>query len=172
MPRAAVLAILIFTLPAIPLRGQTLDEINQQSAKLEADLKKTLESSSNGARALLALIDHYYQHGRVFGLVRNARKFVAAQSGHPRHKEVMVNLVNGLYITSRHDDLITAARQFLGNYGDTPEAAQKNSHSLFWIYKSRERCGVCRRSGRSRPRGRDDRATPLHDQPDPSHGRV
>ena len=123
MPRAAVLAILIFTLPAIPLRGQTLDEINQQSAKLEADLKKTLESSSNGARALLALIDHYYQHGRVFGLVRNARKFVAAQSGHPRHKEVMVNLVNGLYITSRHDDLITAARQFLGKNGDTPEAA-------------------------------------------------
>ncbi len=108
---------------AAPAPAQTAEEINRQSAQLEADLKKTLETSPNGAKALLALVDHYYQHGRVFGLVRSARKFAAAQPSHPRHKEVMVKLVDGLLITSRHEELLSAARQFLGKYGDTPEAA-------------------------------------------------
>ncbi len=124
------------------------DTLNRQSAQLEANLKKTLETSSNGAKALLALVDHYHEHGRVFGLVRNARKFATAQPGHPRHKEVMVKLIDGLLITARHKELITAVRQFLTRYAASPEAAgvERRLADTFEVMGRREDAAAAYRS--------------------------
>ena len=83
MSRPSILLALILALLPALAQAAPDDEINRASAQLEADLKKTLETSPNGAKALLALVDHYYQHGRVFGLVRNARKFAHHARGNP-----------------------------------------------------------------------------------------
>ena len=148
----ALLLILLLGSTVLSAQPDRADTLNRQSAQLEANLKKTLESSSNGAKALLALVDHYHEHGRVFGLVRNARKFATAQPGHPRHKEVMIKLIDGLLITARHKELITAVRQFLTRYATSPEAAgvERRLADTFEVMGRREDAAAAYRSISSR----------------------
>ena len=83
-------------LVAMPLSSQETEptKSEQRAADLEAKLRQTLESSDEGARVLLELIDLYYEEGQIFGLVRSGKIFATAQAGHPRHEEVMGKLID------------------------------------------------------------------------------
>jgi TolA-binding protein len=85
----------------------------KDTATLEARLKETAETSEAGAGMMLELIDLYEKDGQVFGLIRTASKFARAQREHPRRAEVTLKLIDGYAATARHEDVITAARQFL-----------------------------------------------------------
>ena len=95
----------------------------QRAADLEAKLRQTLETSDEGARVLLELIDLYYDQGQVFGLVRAARTFANVQAGHPRHEEVMGKLMEGLLVASRNREIKSTGLQFLERYPDSKRAA-------------------------------------------------
>jgi hypothetical protein len=100
------------------------DQINQQAADLEARLSKSLETSPEAAAAMLDLIDLYYKHGRVYGLVRTARKFINAHPQHPKHREVMLKLLDGEVVNSRNEDILSTCRQFLLRYPKDGESQQ------------------------------------------------
>ncbi len=99
-------------------------EAEKKAADLEAKLRQTLESSDEGARVLLELVDLYYAEGQVFGLVRSGKTFVTAQVGHPRHEEVMGKLIDGLAVASRNGDLKATILQFLDRYPKSKKAAE------------------------------------------------
>ena len=44
--------------------------IDKKAAELEAQLNKSLDTSPEGAKVMIELVDLYYNEGRVFGLVR------------------------------------------------------------------------------------------------------
>lgn len=94
----------------------------QRAADLEAKLRQTLETSDQGARVLLELIDLYYEQGQVFGLVRAGRTFVNVQPGHPRHEEVMGKLMEGLMVASRNREIKSTGLQFLERYPESKRA--------------------------------------------------
>jgi len=87
--------------------------IDKKATALEAQLNKSLDTSQEGAKVMIELVDLYYNEGRVFGLVRVAERFVKAQSRHDQHRQIMLKLVNGLEIMGRRDELITIGRQYL-----------------------------------------------------------
>ncbi|MGY8643461.1 MAG: tetratricopeptide repeat protein [Verrucomicrobiales bacterium] len=96
----------------------------KKAADLEAKLRQTLESSEEGARVLLELVDLYYVEGQVFGLVRSGKTFVTVQVGHPRHEEIMGKLIDGLAIASRNSDLKANILQFVDRYPNSKRAAE------------------------------------------------
>ncbi|MEM7010027.1 MAG: hypothetical protein AAF585_00965, partial [Verrucomicrobiota bacterium] len=96
----------------------------KRAADLEAKLRQTLESSPEGARIILELVDLYYAEGQVFGLVRSARQFVNAHIGHPRHEEVMWKLMEGLMIASRSNEIKATGLQFLDRYPNSKHVAE------------------------------------------------
>jgi TolA-binding protein len=102
----------------------TLSPSQQKAADLEAKLRQTLESSEEGAKIMLELIDLYHGEGRVFGLVRAGRTFVNAQAGHPKHEDVMWKLFEGLMVTSRNDEIRSTGLQFVERYPNSPKAAE------------------------------------------------
>ncbi len=99
---------LLFLL-ALPAAGDPA----ARAVELEARLKETAEASPAGAALMLELVDHYWQDGQVFGLIRTAGKFARTQTDHPRRAEVMLKLIDGYAATARHDDVIVTGRQFL-----------------------------------------------------------
>ncbi len=99
-----------------------LSAIDKKATALEAQLNKSLDTSVEGAKVMIELVDLYYGEGRVFGLVRVAERFVKAQSRHDQHREVMLKLVDGLEVMGRRDELITIGRQYLTRYPDSTEA--------------------------------------------------
>lgn len=94
------------------------DAASEQTSRLEAELGKVRDASPEAAELMLQLVDLYHQHGRVFGLVRGAQQFVNLQAAHPRHKEVMLKLIDGLVATSRNKETTAMCRQFLERYAD------------------------------------------------------
>lgn len=106
--------------PATP----ELSPSQQKAADLEAKLRQTLESSEEGAKIMLELVDLYHSEGRVFGLVRAGRTFVNAQAGHPKHEEVMWKLFEGLMVTSRNDEIRSTGLQFVERYPNSPKATE------------------------------------------------
>ncbi len=69
----------------IPLLSMAADKtepsaIDKKATALEAQLNKSLDTSPEGAKVMIELVDLYYNEGRVFGLVRVAERFVKAQS--------------------------------------------------------------------------------------------
>lgn len=87
-------------------------------ASLEAKLAQTVDTTPEGATALLDLIDFHRAQALIPGLTRHAKRFTDAHVGHARHAEVLALLVQGLRISSRHNELIAAARQFIERYPD------------------------------------------------------
>jgi hypothetical protein len=113
-----------------PLSGQEakIDPVSQQAADLEAQVRKLDTSSVEGANALLELVDLYHGNARGFGLVRAGKTFVKAHRDHPRHKDVMLKLLDGHLILSRNEDIVSTARQFLEFYAKDGSAAQVARH--------------------------------------------
>ena len=107
---------------------------DQLAADLEAKLRQTLESSDEGARIMLELVDHYYDRGQAFGLLRSARSFVNAQPGHARHQEVMWKLMQGLMVTSRNSEIKSNGLQFLERYPKSPKIAEVE-HALATVFE-------------------------------------
>ena len=88
-------------------------------------LGQSLDSSDQAGRIMLQLIDLYHSEGHLFGLIRTGRRFSNAQPTHPRHKEVMKKLIEGLVIASRPEEAQSAIRQFLARYGgESSDAAE------------------------------------------------
>ncbi|MDG2212442.1 MAG: hypothetical protein P8M70_01315, partial [Verrucomicrobiota bacterium] len=85
--------------------------IDIKATALEAQLNKSLDTSPEGAKVMIELVDLYYNEGRVFGLVRVAERFVKSQSRHGMHPQVMLKLLDGLEVMGRRDELITIGRQ-------------------------------------------------------------
>ncbi|MFO0802478.1 MAG: tetratricopeptide repeat protein [Gemmataceae bacterium] len=107
--------------PAVP-EGE-IDAVGKAAAALEAQLAKTASSTKEGAELQLKLIDLYHENGRPFGLVRTATSFVGLHSTHPRHKDAMLKLIDGLLVTGRNKELIATGRQFLQRHPADPAAA-------------------------------------------------
>jgi TolA-binding protein len=96
--------------------GGDVDPVTKQATQLESQLTKTRSTTAEAAEVMLKLIDLYHENGRVFGLVRVGQSFVALHTTHPRHKDAMVKLMDGLRVTGRNKELIATARQFLVRY--------------------------------------------------------
>ena len=105
-----------------------LSPLDQKIADLEARLNQTLDTSPEAAFTMLELIDIYYKEGRAFGLVSTGRRFINAQPEHPRHKEVMLKLIDGFLVAARNQDVISLTRQFAALYPDADETAEVQRH--------------------------------------------
>lgn len=101
--------------------SKQLDAVSREAAKLEADLNKFKDTSPEAAELLVKLVDMYHQHGRVFGLIRAGQRFAAAHPNDPRHQAVMLKLIDGLEVMSRHKELTVSIRQFLQKYPQAPQ---------------------------------------------------
>ena len=123
-------ALILCTAWVFHLFGQEakIDPVSQKAADLEAQVRKLDTSSVEGANALLELVDLYHGNARGFGLVRAGKTFVKAHRDHPRHKEVMLKLLDGQLILSRNEDIVSTSRQFLEFYGKDRAAAQVARH--------------------------------------------
>ncbi|MBL68557.1 MAG: hypothetical protein CMO74_08955 [Verrucomicrobiales bacterium] len=97
-------------------------EVDAKAKALEAELSKALDTSPQGAKAMIELVNLYHEHGRVFGLVRVGERFAKAQSTNTQHRAIMLKLLDGLEVMARWDDFITYAREYLSRYPDSTEA--------------------------------------------------
>ncbi|MBW3541976.1 MAG: tetratricopeptide repeat protein, partial [Planctomycetes bacterium] len=102
---------------------QAVDPVSRQATEMEGQLGKYADSAPEAAEIMVKLAELYHQHGRVFGLVRAAQRFVAAHPTDPRHKDMMLRLIDGLEAASRNKDLAVACRQFLARYPQAGECA-------------------------------------------------
>ena len=96
--------------------------INQQLSQLESELGKYKDSAPEAANLMLQLADEYYKHGRGLGLVRICQRFTQVHFNHPKHREMMLKLIDGQQVLSRNKELIVACRQYLDRYGVSAEA--------------------------------------------------
>jgi len=101
--------------------SKQLDAVSQEAAKLEANLNKFKDTSSEAAELLVKLTDLYHLHGRVFGLIRAGQRFSAAHPSDPRNQAVMLKLIDGLEAMSRHKELTVSIRQFIQKYPTAPQ---------------------------------------------------
>ena len=101
-----------------------IDEVSRRAADLEGQARKLDSSSVEGANTLLELVDLYHKNARAFGLIRAGKAFVKVHRDHPRHKEVMLKLLDGHLIVSRNEDIVSTARQFLEFYPKDAKAPQ------------------------------------------------
>ena len=90
--------------------SQTTDPIGQQAAALEAELGKYRDASGEAADILAKLVDLYHADGRLFGLVRSGQKFVISHPSDPRHKSIMLRLIDGQEALSRNKELGSTIR--------------------------------------------------------------
>ncbi|MDA0284871.1 MAG: hypothetical protein O3B86_16110, partial [Planctomycetota bacterium] len=118
---ALSVVLLAFAGPALAQTTGEIDAISQEASRLEGEVGKYRDTAPEAGEALHKLTVLYHQHGRVFGLVRAAHRFVAAHSTDPRHADVMLKLLDGLEALSRYKEFTVISRQFLTRY---PNAAQ------------------------------------------------
>lgn len=97
------------------------DAVGQQAAALEAELGKYKDTAPEAAEAMVKLVDLYHGDGRLFGLVRVAQRFVTSHPPDPRHKAVMLKLIDGQEGLSRNKELSVSIRQFIARYPDAAE---------------------------------------------------
>lgn len=100
------------------------DEISRQVSRLEAELNGFSDTAPEAADIMVQLADLYHQHGRLFGLIRIGQRFASSHTADPRHREVMLKLIDGLQAATRNKDLVIACRQFLTRYPSAEECAQ------------------------------------------------
>jgi TolA-binding protein len=110
--------LVITTLLGAPAFAQqpTIDDISKQASQLEGEVGKYKDTAPEAGDALVKLTDLYHDHGRAFGLVRAAQRFVAAHPTNPRHPKVMLQLLDGLETLTRNKEFAVNARQFLTRY--------------------------------------------------------
>ncbi len=110
-------------------------------SSLEAKLARTVDTTAEGAVVLLELIDFHRAKALIPGLTRHAKRFTDAHLGHARHSDILSLLVQGLRISSRHNELIAASRQFLEHYSDDArqlEVSEALQESLRLIGRKRD----------------------------------
>lgn len=98
-----------------------VDEVGKQAALLEAELGKYKDSTPEAAENMVKLADLYYRDGRLFGLVRVAQQFVTSHPTDPRHRAMMLKLIDAQEGLSRNKDLSATIRQFISRYPDAGE---------------------------------------------------
>ena len=102
------------------------DAVNEEVGKLEAELGKYQDTAPEAADVMIKLANLYHEHARVFGLIRIGQRFISAHPNHPQHETVMLKLIDGLQVTSRNQDLVIVARQFLARYSKSAKAFEIN----------------------------------------------
>ena len=110
-----------------------LDDVSKQATALEAELGKYKDNAPEAGEALFKLTELYYQHGRLFGLVRSGHRFVSAHPADARHTAVMLRLMDGLEALSRNKEFTVIARQFLTRYpsaGECPRVEERLANIL------------------------------------------
>ena len=115
---------LVLSVSSTSGQNDTIDEVSRRAADLEGQVRKLDSSSVEGANALLELVDLYHGNARAFGLIRAGKAFVKVHRDHPRHKEIMLKLLDGQLMVSRNEDIVSTARQFLEFYDKDAAAAQ------------------------------------------------
>ena len=126
--RHILLALALLPALATAQEKESLSALDQKISDLEARLNQTLDTSPAAAITMLELMDIYHQEGRAFGLVSTGRRFINAQPEHPKHKEVMLKLIDGFLVAARNQDLVSLARQFATLYPDAEETAEIERH--------------------------------------------
>ncbi len=115
--------------------AEPIDAVSVEASRLEGEVGKYRDISPEAGEALHALTDLYHKHGRVFGLVRAAHRFVAAHSTDPRHPDVMLKLMDGLEALSRYKEFTVIARQFLTRYPNASQAADVEERLAYSLEK-------------------------------------
>jgi TolA-binding protein len=111
---AVILSVLMNVVPVVC--QDVVETIDQQVRKLEGELATYKESSIEAADRMVKLVELYYEHARVLGVARTAKKFVVAHPGDARHRMMMLKMIDALEILSRDDELGAACRQFRQKY--------------------------------------------------------
>jgi TolA-binding protein len=124
---------------AQPPAENPVDEVSRQATSLEAELGKYKDNAPEAGEALIKLTQLYYDHGRVFGLVRSAQRFVAAHPTDPRHAAVMLKLLDGLEALSRNKEFAVIGRQFLTRYPNAGECPKIEERLAYILEKLGER---------------------------------
>ena len=104
-------------------QDDTLDPLSRQASQLEAELGKYNDNTPDAADVMVKLVDLYHGDARVFGLVRISSRFVSTHPTDPRHKDIMLKMIDGLQAMSRNKDMIVACRQFLTRYTQAAECS-------------------------------------------------
>ena len=104
-----------------PAKKPANDGVTAQASALEAELAKYNDTAPEAADVLVKLTALYHKHGRVFGLLRAGQRFVTAHPSDKRHPAVMLQLIDGLEISSRNKELTALCRQFLTRYPKAPQ---------------------------------------------------
>lgn len=119
--------------------AKTIDPVSQSANSLEAELGKYKDNAPEAGEVLVKLTDLYYEHGRAFGLVRAAQRFVTAHPTDPRHAGVMLKLMDGLETLSRNKEFAVIARQFLTRYPSAAKCPQVEERLAYMLEKLGER---------------------------------
>ena len=117
---------------------------DREAARLEVELVRYKDTSSEAADVLVRLVDLYHANGRVFGLTRTGQKFITKQTTDPRHKTVMLKLIDGLESLSRNENLVAACRQFLERYPSDPQSAAVEVRLAQTLERMPDRLGTAR----------------------------
>jgi TolA-binding protein len=115
--------------------SEPLDDVSVEASRLEGEVGKYRDISPEAGEAMHKLTVLYHQHGRVFGLVRAAHRFVAAHSTDPRHADVMLKLMDGLEALSRYKEFTVIARQFLTRYPTAPQCVNVEERLAYSLEK-------------------------------------
>ena len=124
---------------AFAQKSEPIDDVSVEASRLEGEVGKYRDISPEAGAALHQLTVLYHQHGRVFGLVRAAHRFVAAHSTDPRHPDVMLKLMDGLEALSRYKEFTVIARQFLTRYPTAPQCADVEERLAYSLEKLGEK---------------------------------
>lgn len=124
---------------ALAQTSEPVDAVSAEASRLEGEVGKYRDISPEAGEALHQLTLLYHEHGRVFGLVRAAHRFVAAHSTDPRHPDVMLKLMDGLEALSRYQEFTVIARQFLTRYPKAPQCADIEERLAYSLEKLGEK---------------------------------
>lgn len=135
----ALIACLLITAQLTAQETPQIDDVSKEASQLEGELGKYKDTSPEAGKALHALTELYYKHGRVFGLVRSAQRFVAAHPTDPRHSAIMLRLLDGLEALSRHKEFTVISRQFLTRYPTAPQCTSIEERLAYTLEKMNEK---------------------------------
>lgn len=122
--------------PAAPAVDQA---VSREAARLEAELGKYKDSAPEAGETLFKLVELYHGNALGFGLVRAGQRFVAAHPQDPRHPAVMLKLLDGLEVLSRHREFTVIARQFLTRYPQAAECPAIEERLAYTLEKMNEK---------------------------------
>jgi len=140
MLKTVLLAVLFSLTTSLPAQDAApVDGVSKEATRLEGELGKYKDTAPEAGEALYELTQLYHSHGRVFGLVRSAHRFVAAHPTDQRHAEVMLKLLDGLEALTRHKEFTVIGRQFLTRYPKAKECGDVEERVAYTLEKLGEK---------------------------------